>query len=307
MLSTVDLNKSLTKEEYVRDLIRYQLQLRALAFQLYAQKRPLVIVYEGWDAGGKGGNIKRITEKLDPRGYEVYPIAAPAGEDKTHHYLWRFWRRLKPPDEKQILFFDRSWYGRVMVERLEGFCTEEEWKRAYREINEFERQLVDFGTVLVKFWIHISKEEQLARFEARKETPYKAWKLTDEDWRNREKWDLYEEAINDMLLKTSTLTAPWTIIEGNCKWYARVKALRTLVETLTDELDYIPPDTVPKPKVKKDKKKEGKKKKGKKDAKGGKKKRGKKYKKKGSSKPKGKTRAKKSTKGKKKRRKKKKK
>jgi polyphosphate kinase 2 (PPK2 family) len=242
MLSTIDLTKSLTKEEYVHDLIRYQLQLQSLAYQLYVQKRPLVIVYEGWDAGGKGGNIKRITEKLDPRGYQVYPIAAPAGEDKTHHYLYRFWRRLKPPDEKQILIFDRSWYGRVMVERLEGFCTEEEWKRAYREINEFERQLVDFGTILVKFWIHISQGEQLSRFELRQETPYKAWKLTDEDWRNRQKWDLYEKAINDMILKTSTLTAPWTIVEGNCKWYARVKALRTLVEALSEELDYVPTD-----------------------------------------------------------------
>jgi polyphosphate kinase 2 (PPK2 family) len=251
MLGTIDLDKSLTKDEYVRDLIRYQLQLRALAYQLYVQKRPLVIVYEGWDAGGKGGNIKRITEKLDPRGYEVYPIAAPQGEDKTHHYLYRFWRRLKPPDEKQILIFDRSWYGRVMVERLEGFCTEEEWKRAYREINEFERQLVDFGTILAKFWIHISKAEQLSRFQSRQETPYKAWKLTDEDWRNRQKWDRYEEAINDMLLKTSTLTAPWTIVEGNCKWYARVKALRTLVDALTQELDYIPPDVVTKAAAKK--------------------------------------------------------
>ncbi len=276
MLETIDLNKSISKEEYVRDLIRYQLQLRDLAYQLYVQKRPMVIVYEGWDAGGKGGNIKRVTEKLDPRGYEVYPIAAPTGEDKTHHYLWRFWRRLKPPDEKQILIFDRSWYGRVLVERLEGFCTEAEWKRAYREINEFERQLVDFGTILVKFWIHISKEEQLHRFEARQETPYKAWKLTDEDWRNREKWDLYEEAINDMLLKTSTLTAPWTIVEGNCKWYARIKALKTLVEALTNELDYIPPDPVaqarrsPKKGKKKGDKKasaKGKKKKGKKHGK----------------------------------------
>jgi len=246
MLNTIDLTKSLTKEEYIRDLIRYQLQLQALAYELYVQKRPLVIVYEGWDAGGKGGNIKRITEKLDPRGYQVYPIAAPQGEDKTHHYLYRFWRRLKPPDEKQILIFDRSWYGRVMVERLEGFCTEEEWKRAYREINEFERQLVDFGTILVKFWIHISQEEQLRRFEFRQETPYKAWKLTDEDWRNRQKWDLYERAVNDMLLKTSTLTAPWTVIEGNCKWYARVKALRTLVEVLTEELNYVPLDPMAK-------------------------------------------------------------
>ena len=148
-----------------------------------------------------------------------------------------------------------------MVERLEGFCTEEEWKRAYREINEFERQLVDFGTILVKFWIHISHEEQLRRFEFRQETPYKAWKLTDEDWRNRQKWDLYEKAINDMILKTSTLTAPWTIVEGNCKWYARVKALRTLVEVLSEELDYVPPD----PMAQKAQKTEGKKgKKGKK-------------------------------------------
>ena len=242
MLKTIDLSKSLTKAEYVRDLTRYQLQLRALAYQLYVQKRSMIIVFEGWDAGGKGGAIKRITERLDPRGYEVYSIAAPQGEDKTHHYLWRFWRRFKAPDEKQILIFDRSWYGRVMVERLEGFCTEEEWKRAYREINEFERQLVDFQSVVVKFWIHISQEEQLQRFQGRQETPYKAWKLTDEDWRNRQKWDLYEEAVNDMLLKTSTLTAPWTIVEGNCKWYARVKCLRTLVNELTEELDYEPPD-----------------------------------------------------------------
>jgi polyphosphate kinase 2 (PPK2 family) len=273
MLNTIDLSKTLSREEYVRDLIRYQLQLRSLAYQLYVQKRPMVIVYEGWDAGGKGGNIKRVTEKLDPRGYEVFPIAAPVGEDRTHHYLWRFWRRLKPPDEKQIQIFDRSWYGRVMVERLEGFCTEEEWKRAYREINEFERQLVDFGTILAKFWIQISKEEQLDRFEDRQETPYKAWKLTDEDWRNRQKWDLYEEAVNDMLLKTSTLTAPWTIVEGNCKWYARVKALRTLVERLSKELNYVPPDPVSKSEKeetmgKKDEKEEKKDKKEKKGKKG---------------------------------------
>jgi polyphosphate kinase 2 (PPK2 family) len=278
MLHSIDLSKSLTREEYVRDLTRYQLQLRALAYQLYVQKRPLVIVYEGWDAGGKGGNIKRVTEKLDPRGYEVFPIAAPQGEDKTHHYLWRFWRRLKPPDEKQILIFDRSWYGRVMVERIEGFCTESEWKRAYREVNEFERQLVDFGTILAKFWIHISREEQLHRFEFRKETPYKAWKLTDEDWRNRKKWDEYEEAVNDMLLKTSTLTAPWTIVEGDCKWHARVKALRTLVDMLTNELNYVPPDPMAQAQKEeraeatdKKKRKKGKGKKGKKSAKGKKK------------------------------------
>jgi len=246
MLETIDLTKNLSKEQYVHDLIRYQLQLRALAYQLYAHRRPTVMVFEGWDAAGKGGAIKRVTEKLDPRGYEVYPIAAPAGEDKSHQYLWRFWRRLKPPDEKQIVIFDRSWYGRVMVERLEGFCTEEEWKRAYREINEFERQLVDFGTILVKFWVHISKEEQLRRFELRSEIPYKAWKLTDEDWRNREQWGMYQAAVNDMLLRTSTLTAPWTIVEGDCKWYARVKIVKTLVDTLGRELGYVPPEPLTK-------------------------------------------------------------
>ncbi len=244
MLETLDLNKSLSREEYVRDLIRYQIMLRALAYQLYVQRRSLVIVYEGWDAGGKGGNIKRLTEQLDPRGYEVFPIAAPQGEDKTHHYLYRFWRRLRPPDEKQILIFDRSWYGRVLVERLEGFCTEAAWKRAYREINEFERQLADSGAILAKFWIQISKEEQLRRFQERQETPYKAWKLTDEDWRNRDKWDAYQQAINEMLLKTSTLTAPWTIVEGNDKWWSRVRALKTLVEVLSGELNYLPPDPI---------------------------------------------------------------
>ncbi|MCK4450622.1 MAG: hypothetical protein KAX26_08525, partial [Anaerolineae bacterium] len=176
MLETMDLSKSLTKEEYVRDLIRYQVAVHALGYQVYVQQRPVIIVYEGDDAGGKGGNIKRVTEKLDPRGYVVHPIAAPKGEDKTHHYLWRFWRRL--PEKGQIAIFDRSWYGRVMVERIEGFCTEEEWKRAYREINHFERQLADFGTILFKFYIHISKDEQLRRFEAREQTAYKAWKLT---------------------------------------------------------------------------------------------------------------------------------
>jgi polyphosphate kinase 2 (PPK2 family) len=260
MLETIDLSKSLTKEEYVRDLIRYQVALHALGYQVYVQQRPAIIVYEGDDAGGKGGNIKRVTEKLDPRGYVVHPIAAPKGEDRTHHYLWRFWRRL--PEKGQIAIFDRSWYGRVMVERIEGFCTEEEWKRAYREINHFERQLVDFGTILFKFYIHVSKDEQLRRFEAREQTAYKAWKLTDEDWRNREKWDQYTEAVNEMLLRTSTLTAPWIVVEGNCKWYARIKVLKTLVEGFSRELNYDPFAEMPaiekgsKKKKKKKKKKE---------------------------------------------------
>jgi polyphosphate kinase 2 (PPK2 family) len=240
MLERIDLSQKMTREEYTQALVRYQLQLRELAYQLYVRKRSLVIVFEGWDAAGKGGTIKRITERLDPRGYEVLPIAAPAGEDRTHHYMWRFWRRLVPPDEKQVLIFDRSWYGRVLVERIEGFCQEAEWRRAYREINEFERQLVDFGIVVAKFWMHISPEEQLRRFEQRQDTPYKSWKLTEEDWRNREKWSSYQEAVEDMLLKTSTLAAPWTIIESDDKWFGRVKTLRSLVETLSKELGHAP-------------------------------------------------------------------
>lgn len=236
VLSQVDLSQAITdKEVYRRQLISNQVLLSQLGYQVYVQKRPVIMVFEGWDAAGKGGAIKRLTERSDPRGYVVYPIAAPKGDDATHHYLWRFWRRL--PDKGQIAIFDRSWYGRVMVERIEGFCTEEEWRRAYREINQFERQLADFGTILLKFWFHISKEEQLARFQSRRLTPYKAWKLTDEDWRNRQKWDQYEQAVEDMLFKTSTITAPWTIIEGNNKWHARVKVLSTVVDTLQAALD----------------------------------------------------------------------
>lgn len=238
ILSQVNLTLSLTPQEYQEQLIRHQVALSQLAYQVYAQKRPVAIVFEGWDAAGKGGAIKRLTERLDPRGYVVYPIAAPAGEDKTHHYLYRFWRRL--PERGQIAIFDRSWYGRVMVERVEGFCTEAEWKRAYREINQFERQLVDFGTIIFKFWMHISKDEQLRRFEERQGTPYKAWKLTAEDWRNREKWEQYEVAVEEMLLKTSTVTAPWTIVEGNNKAWSRIKVLKTVVDTLSQELDFRP-------------------------------------------------------------------
>ncbi|MBN1315043.1 MAG: hypothetical protein JXA42_06230 [Anaerolineales bacterium] len=255
ILTQVDLSKAIPdKEEYRRQLISNQILLSQLGYQVYVQKRPVVMVFEGWDAGGKGGAIKRITERLDPRGYVVYPIAAPKGEDATHHYLWRFWKRL--PEKGQIAIFDRSWYGRVMVERIEGFCAREEWKRSYREINQFERQLADYGTIIIKYWIQISWEEQLARFEMRDKTPYKSWKLTDEDWRNREKWDQYEEAVEDMLLKTSTITAPWTIVEGNDKWYARVKVLDTAVKTLMAELETDNLDLVASEKKKSKKKKE---------------------------------------------------
>lgn len=236
MLATIDLSKKLERSEYKKRMLTCQLRLRKLAFELYKQKRSLVVVAEGWDAAGKGGAIRRSTEKIDPRGYEVFAIAAPDGEDKTHHYLWRFWRRLKAPVDKQIMIFDRSWYGRVLVERVEQFATETEWKRAYREINEFERQLTDHRITLVKLWFHISADEQLRRFESRQVTAHKEWKLTDEDWRNREKWDAYTEAVNDMLQKTSTQTAPWTIVEGNDKPWARVKTQETLIAALENSL-----------------------------------------------------------------------
>jgi AMP-polyphosphate phosphotransferase len=238
ILSQVDLSLRLSQPQYLEQLVRYQNALAELGFQAYSQKRLVVMAFEGWDAAGKGGAIKRLTERLDPRGYAVHSIAAPEGEDKTHHYLYRFWRRL--PERGQIAIFDRSWYGRVLVERVEGFCTEEEWKRAYREINQFERQLVDFGAILFKFWLQISSDEQLARFRDRQDTPYKVWKLTAEDWRNREKWDRYEVAAEEMLLKTSTITAPWTIVEGNDKWWARVKIVRTVADTLAQELKFEP-------------------------------------------------------------------
>lgn len=240
MLDTVDLSVSLDKREYALQLTRRQIQLRELGYQVYVQKRPVVIIYEGWDASGKGGSIKRLTEKLDPRGYVVYPIAAPVGEEREHHYLFRFWKRL--PVKGQIAIFDRSWYGRILVERVEGFCSEAEWRRGYREINSFERQLRDFGTVILKFWIHISQDEQLRRFKQREAIGYKSWKLTTDDWRNRDRWPDYESAIEDMLLKTSTVTAPWTIIEGNDKYWGRVKALSCVVEVLSAALDYKPPD-----------------------------------------------------------------
>jgi polyphosphate kinase 2 (PPK2 family) len=233
MLETLDLTRKLDRESYVREVTARQIELRELGYQVYVQKRPVIILFEGWDAAGKGGAIKRITEKLDPRGYVVYSIAAPQGEDKTRHYLYRFWRRL--PERGQIAVFDRTWYGRVLVERVEGFAAEAEWQRAYKEINTFERQLKDFGTILAKFWIHISREEQFRRFEERKASGY-------EDWRNRQKWGAYEEAVEEMLVKTSTRTAPWSLVEGNDKYWARTKVLSKLVEILSKELAYQPAD-----------------------------------------------------------------
>ena len=235
MLENVDLSLSLDRPAYDRQLKSLQNRLHLLAFQVYPRKRPVVVAFEGWDAAGKGGAITRLTERIDPRGYVVHPIAAPAGDDKERHYLYRFWRRL--PEGGQIALFDRSWYGRVLVERVERFAKPDDWQRAYSEINEFERQLLDYGTLIFKFWLHISPEEQLKRFQERESTPYKSWKLTAEDWRNRAKWDDYRDAVDDMVLKTSTPRAPWTIVEANDKYYARIKILRTVVQKLAKELD----------------------------------------------------------------------
>ena len=229
-LSEVDLSPTIEEEEYKKELKRLQKRLSELHNVIYRKKIPVILCYEGWDAAGKGGNIRRVAYPLDPRGFDVHPIASPEPHELNRQYLWRFWTRL--PRTGHICIFDRTWYGRVMVERLEGFCSEKDWKRAYNEINEFERQLTDWGAVLLKFWIHIDQDTQLARFNERQNTPEKQWKITEEDWRNREKWPQYETAVDEMLQKTSTENAPWFIIESNDKHYARIKALRIIVEAL---------------------------------------------------------------------------
>ena len=226
-LSKVKLNKSITDKEYKKELKELQARLRELHYSLYRRKIPVIIAYEGWDAAGKGGNIKRIAGALDSRGYEVHPIASPEPHEKSRHYLWRFWNRL--PKTGHIAIFDRTWYGRVMVERLEGFCSTNDWQRAYNEINEFEKELHQWGAIIIKFWVQIDKDTQLERFTERQNTPEKQWKITDEDWRNREKWDDYEKAVNEMLKKTSTSFAPWYILESVDKKYARIKAWKLVV------------------------------------------------------------------------------
>ncbi len=233
-LEDSDLSLSLDRDSYEKELDRLQKRLEKLHNKVYRKKAPVVIAYEGWDAAGKGGNIKRLARSLDPRGYEVLPISAPTDEEKSHHYLWRFWKRI--PRTGHIAIFDRTWYGRVLVEKVEGFCTPEEYERAFIEIPEMEYEWTRSGVILLKFWIHIGKEEQLRRFKEREKTPYKQWKITDEDWRNREKWDKYVEAVNVMFQRTHSDWAPWTIIESNSKLYARIKVLKTVVETLEAQL-----------------------------------------------------------------------
>jgi polyphosphate kinase 2 (PPK2 family) len=233
-LAGVDLKKRLPKKDYSVRLAQSQGELNRLCRQAKQQDVSSILAFEGWDAAGKGGSIRRILQALDPRNYRVIPTAAPNQEENAQHYLWRFWRHL--PKAGHITIFDRSWYGRVLVERIEGFARPDEWQRAYEEINEFEQELVESGIMICKYWLHITQDEQLRRFEERQSTPHKRWKLTDEDWRNREKWDEYEEAVNDMIQLTNTSQAPWTIIPANDKYTARIHVLDTVCDHLRKTL-----------------------------------------------------------------------
>jgi AMP-polyphosphate phosphotransferase len=230
ILNSLDMSQSLSKKTFATELEKYQGRLNRLQRKTYARGISTIMVFEGWDAAGKGGAIRRVTGALDARSYQVIPIAAPTDEERAQHYLWRFWRHLSRAG--RVTIFDRSWYGRVLVERVEGFATEQEWKRAYSEIGEFEEQLVEHGIVLIKYWVHITQEEQLRRFKEREKARYKQWKLTDEDWRNRAKWADYERAVNDMVERTSTRVAPWTLVEGNDKYFARLKVLKTACNSI---------------------------------------------------------------------------
>ena len=230
VLSSLDMAQKLQKSDYREQLPERQARLHRLHRRAKKRGVSSILVFEGPDAAGKGGAIRRLQEALDPRNYQVHGIAAPTEEEIEQHYLWRFWRHLSRAG--RITIFDRSWYGRVLVERIEGFASEEEWRRSYAEINDFENQLIEHGIVLVKYWVHITQEEQLARFKLREKTPHKRWKLTDEDWRNREKWDDYEQAVSDMVQYTSTGAAPWTLVEGNDKLFARMR----VIETFSDRL-----------------------------------------------------------------------
>ncbi|MEO1017402.1 MAG: polyphosphate:AMP phosphotransferase [Pseudomonadota bacterium] len=234
LLDGLDLSQSMSKSDYRAALKKEQLRLTKRTLAKKFEDRSLVMVFEGNDAAGKGGAIRRVVQALDPRMMRIIPVAAPSDEEKAQHYLWRFWRRL--PSLGNIAIFDRSWYGRVLVERVEGFCSESDWMYAYDEIRTFERELAESGVILVKFWLAIDQDEQLQRFEAREATAYKQYKITDEDWRNRKKWNAYKEAVHDMVLRTGTSQAPWTLVEANDKYFARVKVLKTINRQLEDAL-----------------------------------------------------------------------
>jgi len=234
MLETIDLTRRLAAKTYGKKVAREQLRLRDLHFRMYEARASALAAFEGWDAAGKGGAIKRVTETLEPRGYTVSSFSAPRGAEKSHHYLWRFWHAL--PRAGHLGIFDRSYYGRVLVERVEGLCSEHEWRRAYREINEFEAHQASSGMLIVKFWLHISKEEQLRRFRDRERDPFRSYKLTAEDWRNRARWDAYLAAVEEMLARTSTPYAPWTVVEADDKRFARVKVVKTLADAVARAL-----------------------------------------------------------------------
>ncbi len=234
-LSQVKFKAPLERAKYKQQLKQRQETIHDLVHEIYSKQIPVVMVYCGWDAAGKGGCIKRLVQGIDPRSYHVTPVGAPTSDELDHHYLWRFWERM--PRRGRIEIFDRSWYGRALVERVEKLCSNDGWQRAYREINEMEAHLNDFGTVIIKFWLHIDKETQFERFEARQENPLKQWKITEEDWRNREKWDLYEEAVNEMISKTDKPHAPWTIVPSVCKMRARIQTLDTIIDRLGNALN----------------------------------------------------------------------
>lgn len=230
VLDKLDLTQKIEKKKFDRELEKYQGKLNLLTRDPRFKKISVIAAFEGSDAGGKGGAIRRITGALDARHYTIVPVAAPTEEERAQPYLWRFWRHM--PRTGRVVIFDRSWYGRVLVERVEKFCSEADWMRAYGEINDFEEQLAANGAVIVKFWLAISKEEQLRRFKEREKISFKRFKITEEDWRNREKWDAYEQAVCDMVDRTSTGIAPWTLVEANDKNFARIKVLKTLCERI---------------------------------------------------------------------------
>jgi polyphosphate:AMP phosphotransferase len=234
IISELDLTHKLTKKDYETELAKWQGKLSELVRHPRFKERSLVCVFEGADAAGKGGSIRRIGASMDARQYQIVPIAAPTEEERAQPYLWRFWRHI--PRSGRVAIFDRSWYGRVLVERVEGFCAEADWLRAYTEINDFEHELAKAGAIVIKFWLQISREEQLRRFKEREKIEFKRFKITEEDWRNRKKWDAYHRAICDMVDRTSTGNAPWTLVEANDKNYARVKIIKTVCERLEEAL-----------------------------------------------------------------------
>lgn len=243
-LGALDMSERIAdRKDYEARLAELQLLMLRIQQTYFHEKRRAIIVFEGWDASGKGGTIRRLTERLDPRGCKVWPIAAPKPEEQGRHYLWRFWQRL--PEPGTIAIFDRSWYGRVLVERVEGFATKEQWQRAYDEIRDFEKMLTDDGARIIKIFLHITPDEQLKRFTERLTNPYKRWKITEEDLRNREKWPDYEKAIDEMFEKTSTKDAPWIAIPANQKWYVRLMALEAITAALAEGVSLTPPPIDP--------------------------------------------------------------